>query len=226
MHQQVCENIYLVGSSELTDPGDCMVYLVRLGEQAALIDAGTGRATENLFENIREAGVDPESVSAIVLTHCHVDHIGGANEIRRRTAARVYAHDQDAQAIEEAIPRFTVERYYAMKLDPIQVDDRLSGGEGLFDFAPENLKWVHTPGHTPGSIAVVYAAPTGETVLFGQDIHGPFEPGFGSDIAAWKESMGKLLLLEADILCEGHFGVFKPAAAARRFIESYVERYA
>jgi hypothetical protein len=41
----------------------------------------------------------------------------------------------------------------------------------------------------------------------------------------WRESMKKLLTLEADILCEGHFGVFQPAAEVQRFIEGYLKRY-
>ncbi len=225
MTREICGDVFLVGSSELTDSGDCMVYLVKLGEQAVLIDAGTGRATDPLLANVKRSGVEPQAISAIVLTHCHVDHIGGANEIRKRTGARVYAHEKDARAIEEALPDYTVERYYGMKLDPIPVDVQLAGEQGEFDFAP-GLRWIHTPGHTPGSIAVVYKSPGGETVLFGQDIHGPFEPEFESNIDDWRISMKKLLAIEPDILCEGHFGIFKPAAAARRFIEQYLEHYA
>jgi glyoxylase-like metal-dependent hydrolase (beta-lactamase superfamily II) len=226
MTQKICENVCLVGSSSLTDPGDCMVYLVKAGGKAVLIDAGTGRDTEAMLANVQAAGVEPETLSAIILTHCHVDHIGGANEIRERTGAKVHAHKGDAQAIEQAIPRFTVERYYGMKLGPIPVDVRVSGESGEFDFAQDELSWVHTPGHTPGSMAVVYGNPAGGKVLFGQDIHGPFEPGYDSNMEDWRESMKRLLALEADILCEGHFGVFEPAAEVRRFIEGYLRRHA
>jgi len=38
--------------------------------------------------------------------------------------------------------------------------------------------------------------------------------------------MKKLLELKADILCEGHFGVYRPAAEARKYIEHYLEQYA
>ncbi len=226
MTQKICENVWLVGSSDLTDPGDCMVYLVKAGGQAVLIDAGTGRGTDALLANVQSAGIEPKSLSAVVLTHCHVDHIGGTNEIRERTGAKVYAHEKDAQAIEEAIPRFTVERYYGMKLGPIPVDVRVSGKSGQFDFAPDELSWLHTPGHTPGSMAVIYKSPEGRKVLFGQDIHGPFEPGYDSNMDDWRESMKKLLALEADILCEGHFGVFEPAVEVRRFIENHLGRHA
>jgi glyoxylase-like metal-dependent hydrolase (beta-lactamase superfamily II) len=149
---------------------------------------------------------------------------GGA-EIRERTGAKVYAHEKDAKAIEEVIPRYTVQRYYGIELDPIPVDVKLSGGKGDFEFAPDGLSWIHTPGHTPGSIAVVYESPGGEKVLFGQDIHGPFEPEFDSSIDDWRSSMKKLLALEPDILCEGHFGIFRPATQVRHFIEGYLRQY-
>ena len=224
MSEEVCENVWLVGGSELTDPGDCMVYLVRLGGQVVLVDAGVGRATGRIMKNIEEAGAEPEALSAVVLTHCHVDHIGGANEIRELTGAKVCAHERDARAIEDVLPSYTVEQYYGISLDPIPVDVWLRGEEGDFDFAP-GLRWVHAPGHTPGSIALVCES-GGETVIFGQDIHGPFEPGFGSDIAEWRESMKKLLALEPDVLCEGHFGIFRPADVAQGFIKRYLEHYA
>ncbi|MPN63429.1 hypothetical protein SDC9_211188 [bioreactor metagenome] len=37
--------------------------------------------------------------------------------------------------------------------------------------------------------------------------------------------MQKLLDLKADILCEGHFGIYQPAAAVRKYIEGYMQRY-
>ena len=58
-------------------------------------------------------------------------------------------------------------------------------------------------------------------VLFGQDLHGPFHKDFRSDLHAYQRSMEKLLDLEADILCEGHFGVFRPADEVRKYIERH-----
>jgi glyoxylase-like metal-dependent hydrolase (beta-lactamase superfamily II) len=49
-----------------------------------------------------------------------------------------------------------------------------------------------------------------QRILFGQDVHGSFNVDFGLDIMQWRESMEKLLDLKADILCEGHFGIYSP----------------
>jgi hypothetical protein len=59
-------------------------------------------------------------------------------------------------------------------------------------------------------------------VLFGQDIHGPFDPSFGSDVAAFRVSMQEVVALEADILCEGHYGVYRGRDEVRRFIHEHL----
>ena len=92
-------------------------------------------------------------------------------------------------------------------------------------FGNEEIRCIHTPGHTPGSISIVLDR-GGYRILFGQDIHGPFNKQFGSDIGQWKKSMAKLLALEADILCEGHFGIFRPKEYVRAYIRRYLKLYA
>jgi glyoxylase-like metal-dependent hydrolase (beta-lactamase superfamily II) len=81
-----------------------------------------------------------------------------------------------------------------------------------------------TPGHTPGSISVLVES-EGKKVLFGQDLHGPFNEGFLSDLQDYQVSMQKLLDLEADILCEGHFGIFQPGSQVKKYIEKYKSQY-
>ena len=102
----------------------------------------------------------------------------------------------------------TAANWYETIFSPTSVDKRLTGEQEVLQFGEEKLYCIHTPGHTPGSIAL-YLDREGKRVLFGQDIHGPFLSSFGSDIGMWKKSMEKLLALEADILCEGHFGIFR-----------------
>jgi len=51
-------------------------------------------------------------------------------------------------------------------------------------------------------------------------------PSFRSDIEVWKKSMQKLLSLDADILCEGHFGIFESKEKVKEYITSYLRGYA
>jgi glyoxylase-like metal-dependent hydrolase (beta-lactamase superfamily II) len=87
-----------------------------------------------------------------------------------------------------------------------------------------NVVCLHTPGHTPVSISL-YLDKEGKRVLFGQDIHGPFLAEFGANMSHWQKSMETLLTLNADTLCEGHFGVYKPGHVVRQYIERYFDGY-
>jgi glyoxylase-like metal-dependent hydrolase (beta-lactamase superfamily II) len=59
----------------------------------------------------------------------------------------------------------------------------------------------------------------------GMDLHGPFSDDFLSNLADYRRSMDRLLTLEADILCEGHYGIFQPKEQVRQFIEEHRERH-
>jgi metallo-beta-lactamase class B len=213
----VCPTVFRVGGSNLSGDGDCLVYALDLGE-LVLIDCGVGPGWQQLRDNLEAAKLQPDSLHTLVLTHAHVDHIGAAARIASDTGCRVVAHALDTPAIESGDPTLTVARLYGVSLETMRVDHPVEGPETRLEFSKGALRLIHTPGHTPGSMVAVLTV-EGQTVLFGQDIHGPFDDSFGSDISAWRRSMQALLTLKADILCEGHFGVMRPASSVKRFIE-------
>jgi len=216
-YKKVASGVYLVGGDTLSHGNDCLVYLVA-GPPAVLIDAGANRMPHRILDNLAEVIHDVQEISFCVLTHCHVDHIGGAEQIREVTQSRLTAHEADAEAIQSGDPVRTAAKMYGIKLPKIEIDEVLYGDSGVCG----ELQWLHTPGHTPGSIALYFDSPDGR-ILFGQDVHGPFLPEFGSDLDLWRASMEKLLALEADILCEGHFGVMRGKDEVARFIRSHLE---
>lgn len=80
---------------------------------------------------------------------------------------------------------------------------------------------IHMPGHSPGSL-VYQVVSEGQKVLFAQDVHGPVHPDLLSDQEAYQGSLKKMLELNADILCEGHYGIFNGKTAVREFISSFM----
>jgi glyoxylase-like metal-dependent hydrolase (beta-lactamase superfamily II) len=215
--------VYLVGSPELTFPEDCCVYLLDLGD-LILIDAGAGKSVPAILENIASLGLAHKTLAAVVATHCHIDHIGGIPEIRRRTGCQVIAHSLDAEPMEKGNPVKTAADWYGMTFPPTPIDIKLNETRQVLKFEKGEVLCLHTPGHTPGSISIILDR-EGKRVLFGQDIHGPFSDSFGSDLAAWRKSMAILLGLKADILCEGHFGIIQPEKEVQRYIQDYLDRY-
>ncbi len=220
---KITEGVYQVGGPDITDPEDCCFFLVDLG-RAVLIDAGAGGQPRKLVRNLDELGYAPGDIKLVILTHCHIDHVGGAVFLHEKYGLPLAIHELDAAPLEEGDNRRTAANWYGMDLAPTEAKYHLEGDGGSIDGGVSHIRWIHTPGHTPGSIALL--ADNGMyKVLFGQDIHGPFYASFGSDLDAWGESMRALLELEADILCEGHFGIIRPATEVRAYIEGYLRNY-
>ncbi len=86
----------------------------------------------------------------VVTTHQHWDHHRALSEVVAATGARTAAGSEDADAL------------------PVAVDDQLSHGDTV-TFVEITLHVVYLRGHTPGSVALAYADPTGHTHLFSGD---------------------------------------------------------
>jgi len=222
--EEIISGVYLIGGPDVTRPEDAAVYLVDYASELVMIDSGAGSSSSQLVRNIEMLGLNPAELTHIILTHCHIDHIGSAAYFREKYNSKIVIHELDARALETGDTIKTAANWYGTTFPPTRVDRKLKGAHEILKFGKENLHCLHTPGHTPGSISV-YLDRAGKRILFGQDIHGPFNRAFDSDIPAWKKSMNSLLSLEADILCEGHFGIYQPKNKVRDYIERYLEEY-
>ena len=219
----ICDRVYVVGGPGLSAPEDACVYLVDAGSELVLIDAGVGYGLKKIEENMILLGFEPALVWHVVATHCHIDHIGGLAALKERYGSKVIAHELDRAGIEGENSLLTAASMYGVDYRPVKVDVLLRGEMERMLLGDLEFRFLHTPGHTPGSISVYFDTADGR-ILFGQDIHGPFSPSWGSDLAQWRKSMEKLLELHADVLCEGHAGVYR-GEKIKRYIEMYLQRY-
>jgi glyoxylase-like metal-dependent hydrolase (beta-lactamase superfamily II) len=216
---KVCKDVYMVGGSDISHPYDCGVYLLDTGD-LVLIDAGAGMSFDKLVSNIEKLGFDPMKLKTILVTHAHIDHIGSLHRFQKEFGVHIIAHELDADAIEGR--GGVAAEAYRVSYTPCHVDLRIKGSEETLKLGKYGLKVIHIPGHTPGSIAA-YVDIDKQRVLFGQDIHGPYYPEWGADRALAGLSLRKLIELKADILCEGHFGIYQPASEVKRYIQQYVD---
>lgn len=220
---EIVENIFIVGGPDITDGRDGCIYLINL-EELILIDAGAGWSVDKIVNNINKLAFNCNNLTKILLTHCHIDHIGGAPEIKRRFGSRIYIHKLDAPPLENGDSVLTAANWYQTSFPPTRVDVKLNSPEETLIIGDQKIVCLHTPGHTPGSICI-YLDKSGKRILFGQDLHGPILPEFGSNLEDWDRSTQKLLDLDADILCEGHFGIYKTKKEVRNYILSYRRQY-
>jgi glyoxylase-like metal-dependent hydrolase (beta-lactamase superfamily II) len=220
---EIAKDVFVVGGPDITDGRDGCVYLMNLGE-LILIDTGAGWSVENIIGNIKRLGFDPRDLAKIFLTHCHIDHIGGVPEIKKRFGAKIYIHGLDAAPLENGDPVLTAAKWYQTSFPPTPVDVKLNSPEETLMIDGQKIICLHTPGHTPGSISI-YLDKDGKRILFGQDLHGPLLEEFGSNIEDYGRSTKKLLDLDADILCEGHFGIYRTKKDVKNYILSYRRQY-
>jgi glyoxylase-like metal-dependent hydrolase (beta-lactamase superfamily II) len=219
---KIKNNLWQVGGSGLTDPADAAIYLVRFGDKAALVDAGTGREQRRLRQNIAEC-LDPNvQLEYLLMTHCHFDHTGGAQTVRDEYGCRIVAHELDAIYIESGDNHVTGATWYGARQEPFSIDIKLQGKEDTIAIGSGTVTAIHCPGHSPGSL-VYTTRIDDQLVLFGQDVHGPIHPALLSDEKQYQASLAKLINLKADILLEGHFGVFETKQEVREFIESFMK---
>jgi len=218
---EIVQNLWQVGGGDLTAPEDAAIYLLRLGKQAALIDAGCGNAHNRLVDNIAAVLPGDVQITYLFITHCHYDHVGGAAALKEQYGCKIVAHQLDAAYLEAGDSGVTAASWYGTKMQPLAVDHKIEGHKEIFELGNGNVLAYHCPGHSPGSL-VYLAKLENQKILFGQDVHGPLDPSLLSDREDYIRSLKFMMGIKADILCEGHFGIYKGSDNINKFIQSFL----
>jgi glyoxylase-like metal-dependent hydrolase (beta-lactamase superfamily II) len=169
--------------------------LLAVEESLTLIDTGHRGSGPEIIECIHHLGRTPKEISLIILTHNHIDHVGGLSELKQMTKARVAIHKTDIG-----------ERKNPPSAIAEDIDIRLEGGEVLDVLG--GLQIIHTPGHTPGSISLFSAKNklliVGDALRKRRDkLDLPFRTASFNQTKAI-ESVRKVSRLDIDIMCFGH----------------------
>ena len=203
-------------------------YLI-LGERTIVVDAGYPRMAGGVLAALERLGVQSRDVSLILLTHGHLDHLGGITRLRERLDAPVAIHSADAEIARTGRDRplhgsdlfGRVFAAFAPRTAPAFEPDIIHEGEldlALFGVAGRT---IHTPGHTPGSVSIVLeeAAICGD-LLAGRALRGgsPRLPYFADDLVAVEDSVRRLLRASHGTWHVGHRG---PLLA--QDVESWIE---
>ena len=242
---RLVDGTHLVGGGAwgpyLSNAFDANVYLVQSGDEAALVDAGIGLATDAICENIISAGLSLSQIRWILLTHCHADHSGGVAALKRLTGARVVASKACAEAVErgtDALILGSALRHQYCELsdwdfEPCKVDVLIEG-EDAVPLGRGAVTVIPSPGHSEDHLAYAFGGsfdvPTmlfsGDCVFFGGTILLQNVPGCRID--AYAETICRLAHRPVELLLPGHMffalrdGASHIRAAARAFADRRV----
>jgi len=138
---KVFDNLYYVG------PCYVSVWLVTTPQGHILFDSAQEPYVDHVIAGIRKVGVNLRDIKYIILSHGHLDHVGGAARLQEATGARVVAVAEDWQMIEELDGR-TSRRDPKPNRMPKR-DMVVKDGDTL-TLGNQTLKFHQLPGHTPG----------------------------------------------------------------------------
>ncbi len=148
---------FIVGSMGVC----CYVVACEETKEAAIIDPGGDE--QMILQEVQKLGL---TVTSIIATHGHPDHVCGNGPIQEATGAAIIMHERDA----EFFGRAETANYFAMLGLPASppADKTVKDGD-LIAVGKVALQVIHTPGHTPGGMCL-YCAPhliTGDTLFVG-----------------------------------------------------------
>ena len=146
---RVVPGIYILGGL-----APSVAYVVETSQGLVLVDSGLDDDAGLLKSQMTALGLDWKRVRAILLTHVHGDHSGGAEALRAATGAKVYAGAGDAQVLKDGQSRAAFFSTFFMpdhNPHPTTVDVALEGDKTL-TFGDVRIQALAMPGHTPGSV--------------------------------------------------------------------------
>ncbi len=140
----------------------CYIVSDEASGEVFMIDPGDN--AEYLLKKLDEQGVE---LKYVILTHGHFDHVMAANEILKKTRAKLVVCDNEVPALTDPeLGGFN--NFGITKFVPLSADIVVSDGETL-DFAGHELEFMNTPGHTKGSMCIKMGDVifTGDTLFAG-----------------------------------------------------------
>lgn len=157
---------------------DYTCVVIESGKQRILLDAGAGSMLPEagkLASNMRLAGIFPETVDLLLISHAHPDHLGGA--VHFPNAKIIMSRDEwlfwTQNPMLPRLPhdfRMLLTGMVSHLLDSVR--DRLELIDGISEIAP-GINMLQAPGHTPGHMAVHIASGSEHFVYAGDAVLHP-----------------------------------------------------
>lgn len=186
-----------------------------------LLDTGTRDGSTQVLSNIRNLGFYQENLRAILTSHEHYDHVGGAFWVAQNTGARVYTSSEAAKVLETGLagpddPQYGM--HEAMDPVPRRMISEVTPGEPLV-IAGLSFMPIATPGHTPGALSWQWRSCEGaecKTIVLADSLSPVSSDSYRftdhpAYLAAYRAGLARVAELDCDILLTPH-----PSASGMR----------
>jgi metallo-beta-lactamase class B len=206
-------NTYLVGTCGIS------AILVTGSEGHVLIDAGTEKGADLIAANIRALGFRLSDIQYLLMSHEHLDHVGGMARLQQLTGATLVASAPAEQVLNTGLPSPDDPQAGMHKPFPAAHVGRVIADGGEVRLHDLNLTAMTTPGHTPGALSwrwescdgavcrsMVYADSL--SPISRDDYRFSDHPAY---LAAYRASIAKIAASRCEILLTPH-----PSASAMK----------
>jgi glyoxylase-like metal-dependent hydrolase (beta-lactamase superfamily II) len=226
-------NCYHVDTGMYGTPGYGSVYLLD-ADRPAIVDSGIGTNHERVLAGLETVGIAPAELEAVLLTHVHLDHAGGAGFIAAETGADVYVHAGGADFLSDPGPLWEGTkaavgdqiRYYT-EPEPVSADAVESVRDGdAVDLGSTTLDVHHAPGHAFHQVVfedraadAVYTADAAGIYVSAFDAVRETTPPPEFDLEEVVADARMIAGLDPETLCYAHFG----AVSADDRLSEYVD---
>lgn len=139
---KMASNVYYISGNDWV-----ACYLIDTKDGLILIDTAMHETLYLMLENIRRLGFKPEDIKKILISHAHIDHLGGARTLKELTGARVYLGKRDIPFVTDRKDLIGGDGVYTCgDIEP----DELYDDNTVIKQGEINIRTTSTPGHTPG----------------------------------------------------------------------------
>lgn len=215
--------------------GDVNAYLWTGQGGPTLIDTGYPWTFTKLRAEMAAVDVAPSDLQRIIVSHGDIDHAGGLTELRNQSNAVICCHAAEAAYVRGLKRKKRARNLAGLLTTPIllvlnwrykpyrgKIEELVIDGKKL----PEGFIVIHTPGHSPGHIALYHKEAriliAGDSLVNRKGKLGLPPALFTPNMAQAIESLQRYTRLKYDIACFGHGPALTSNASAR--IAEFVQR--
>ncbi len=245
-YETLAHDIYCIDALYVK-PDVASIYLLRDGDEAAIIETGTCHSLPNVCQSLAAIGVDKSQVKYVIPTHVHLDHAGGAGAMMREfDQASLIIHPRGARHMidPERLVQGTIGVYGREKFERLYgtiepIDERrviIADDLARHRVGGRELLFINTEGHARHHFCIFDERSQG---VFTGDTFGisyasmktlpggllPTTPPNQVDPEALHASVDRIMELGPQRLYLTHYGEFENPAAQLASFHAWIERY-